>query len=603
MKSREQEYRELFAAEALETADSLGRHLSELERAPADDNAVAESFRLLHNLKASAAATGLQTVADLAHMLETVFGRLRARDLTFTPTVSATLFDGIDALTAFVQQGLDKPEAAPPAELAELFKRLEALHSDSVLAPAAAAAPTPVSDVEAAVAAGTESAVTGMRPGAVALSDLISIPVRKLNTLLTLAGELTIDRDRLRTLAREIEHPALTQLSDHLFRLVEDLQFSVMDARLIAIESLFSKLPRVVRDVARAEGKQVELVLSGQEIQIDRNVLQLVTDALLHLLRNAVSHGLETPAEREAAGKSPSGTIRLSAETDRDRVILTIADDGRGIDRASIRRKALARGLLEADGWTVDDAVESGGAPEAAGAADGAADSDESAAPSAVVGADDLLNLIFEAGFSTVDEVTEYSGRGVGLDVVKLAVESLGGRIRLETILGFGTTFTLVLPASIAVKPALLVEEEATMYALPLTYTENVVSLRSNDVFSTGGLLLTTYEKESLPVVPLRRLLQGPAGLARLAERADLAPPPWPVVIVRHNNRRVGLLVERFAGQQDIVVKPVSQPLNLIDFYNGLTTLGNGRVCVVLDVPALTRPFTLGRKIAAEALA
>ena len=602
MKSRDQEYRELFAAEALETADSLGRHLSELERAPADENAVAESFRLLHNLKASAAATGLQTVADLAHMLESVFGRLRARELVFTPTVSATLFEGIDALTAFVQQGLDKTEAAPPAELAELLKRLEALHSDSESSAEGGAAPTPVADVEAAVAAGTESAVTGMRPGAVALSDLISIPVRKLNTLLTLAGELTIDRDRLRTLAREIEHPALTQLSDHLFRLVEDLQFSVMDARLVAIESLFSKLPRVVRDVARAEGKQVELVLSGQEIQIDRNVLQLVTDALLHLLRNAVSHGLETPAEREAAGKSPAGTIRLSAETDRDRVILTIADDGRGIDRASIRRKAIARGLLEADGRLIEDAGESAAAPKSA-AALAPADTDETEAPSAVVGADDLLNLIFEPGFSTVNEVTEYSGRGVGLDVVKLAVENLGGRIRLETTPGFGTTFTLVLPASIAVKPALLVEEESTMYALPLTYTENVVSLRPNDVFSTGALLLTTYEKESLPVVPLRRLLQGPGGLARLAERGDLAPPPWPVVIVRHNNRRVGLLVERFAGQQDIVVKPVSQPLNLIDFYNGLTTLGNSRVCVVLDVPALTRPFTLGRKIAAEALA
>lgn len=588
MKSREQEYRELFAAEALETADALGRHLSDLERAPTDENAVAESFRLLHNLKAAAGATGLQSIADLAHGLETVFGRLRARELPFGPTVSATLFEGVDVLSALVQQAAGGADAPAPPELAELLARLENLQPGTAEdAETASAPPVRAADVEAAVAAGTEPGQAGLRPAALALADVISIPVRKLNTLLTLAGELTIDRDRLRTLARELDHPALTQLADHLFRLIEDLQFSVMDARLVAVESLFSKLPRVVRDVARAEGKQVELVLKGQEIQIDRNVLQLVTDSLLHLLRNAVTHGLETPADREAAGKPPTGTIELTAETDRDRVIITIADDGRGIDRASVRRKAQALGLLNGPA-----------APASASDTDREAatfDGDESVG----LDADDVLNVIFEPGFSTATEVTEFAGRGVGLDVVKLAVESLGGRLRLATVAGRGTTFTLVLPASIAVKPALLVEEEDTIYAIPLTYTENVVSLRDDELLSAGPVLVTTYDDESLPVVPLRRLLDGPSGLPHLTERRDLAPAPYPVVVVRHNNRRVGLLVERFLGQQDIVVKPVSQPLHLIDLYNGLTTLGSGRVCVVLDVPALTRPFTFGRKLTA----
>ncbi len=598
MKSREQEYRELFAAEALETADSLGRHLSELERAPSDETAVAESFRLLHNLKASAGATGFQAIADLAHGLETVFGRLRARELPFGPTVSAALFEGVDTLSALVQQATTTDAPAPP-ELAELLTRLEALNptTEDPSEPANSAdAATRASNVEAAVAAGTEpTAPGGLRTAApLALSDVISIPVRKLNTLLTLAGELTIDRDRLRTVARELDHPALSQLADHIFRLIEDLQFSVMDARLVAVESLFSKLPRVVRDVARAEGKQVELLLSGQDIQIDRNVLQLVTDSLLHLLRNAVTHGLETPAAREAAGKSALGTIRLSAETDRDRVILTIADDGRGIDRSAVRRKAVAQGLLSGDGALAHVAAAGTDAGTATDMLDGA--------ESVGLEADDILNLIFEPGFSTASEVTEFAGRGVGLDVVKLAVESLGGRLRLDTTAGLGTTFTLVLPASIAVKPALLVEEEATMYAIPLTYTENVVSLREDELFSAGPVLMTTYEEESLPVVPLRRLLLGAPGLARLTDRRDLAPPPYPVVVVRHNNRRVGLMVERFVGQQDIVVKPVAQPLQLIDLYNGLTMLGSGRVCVVLDIPALTRPFTLGRKVAAEAM-
>lgn len=562
MKSREQEYRELFAAEALETADTLGRHLSELERTPGDETAVAESFRLLHNLKAAAAATGYQAIADLAHALESVFGRLRARELPFGAEVSQTLFEGVDLLSALVQ-GVLNPSAAMP-DIGPLLLRLNALQpGEAPAVPLGPAEPLP------------ELNGPG-RATSLALSDLISIPVRKLNNLLTLAGELMLDRDRLRTLSRELDHPALTQLSDHLFRLAEDIQFSVMDARLVAVDSLFSKFPRVVRDVARAEGKQVELHLNGQDIQIDRNVLQLVADSLLHLLRNAVTHGLETAEVRTAAGKAATGQITLAAETDRDRVIITVSDDGRGIDRSMVRRRAVEQGLVN----------------------DGAATPSPSAENSAGVTDDDVLNVIFEPGFSTATEVTEFAGRGVGLDVVKLAVESLGGRLRLDTQLGHGTTFTLVLPASIAVKPALLVEEEGTSYAVPLTYTENVISLRDEQIFAAGPVLMAGYDDESLPVVPLRRLLAGALGLRRLTDRSDFGPEPYAVVVVRHNNRRVGLLVERFLGQQDIVVKPVSKPLDLIDLYNGLTTLGNGRICVVLDVPALTRPFTIGRKMA-----
>lgn len=562
MSNREQEYRELFTAEALETAEALGRHLAELERAPADaaaDLAVAESFRLLHNLKASAAATGMPLIADLAHALETVFDRLRSRELPFTAGVATALYSGADALSDLVREAAGPStadEATPSAELTTLLERLASLTATTAAAPTRPLAP--------ALETTGEPAAKG---GRLELSDLISIPVRKLNTLLTLAGELMLDRDRLRTIARELDHPALTQVADHLYRLAEDIQFSVMDARLVTVGSLFNKFPRVVRDVAVASGKLAVLDVQGQDIQVDRNVLQLVTDALLHLLRNAVAHGLETPAARLAAGKPEAGQLQLGAETDRDRVIITVRDDGQGIDPETIRRQAVRQGLItEAESHALDPA--------------------------------DVLNLIFEPGFSTAHEITEFAGRGVGLDVVKLAVEGLGGHLRLTTTVGQGTTFTLTLPASLAVKPALLVDEEGTSYAIPLTYTENVVSLRAADLFVAGPVLmagLSSESEEAVPVVPLRHLLAGPAGLRRLTDRSGLGPGPYPVVIVQHNARRVGLLVERFLGQQDIVVKPVARPLDQIDLYNGLTTLGNGRVCVVLDIPALTRPFTVGR--------
>ena len=556
MKSREQEYRELFAAEALETYDALGRNLSELEKNPADEPAVGESFRLLHNLKASAGATGLDAIAELAHGLENVFDRIRSHELAFSGQIVSALFAGVDLLGALVQAAQQSADAPP---IAEMLQELGGLTPESADQPA-----------EALRAVTTEEANT-VSPNVtsrqhLALSELINIPVRKLNTLLNLAGELILDRDQLRTLARDIDNPILTRLSDHVYRLAEEIQFSVMDARLINVGSLFNKFPRVVRDVARAEGKQVDLVLNGQDIQIDRNVLQLVTDALLHLLRNAITHGIETPAERLAAGKPATGQLQLNAQTDRDRVILTLQDDGRGMDRKAIEQKAIRQGLLKPG---------EGADPDAA----------------------DVLNLIFEPGFSTAAVVTEYAGRGVGLDVVKLAVESLGGTIRIETAVGVGSTFTLVLPSSIAVKPAILVEEGENSYAVPLNYTESVLSIWQRDLFTTGAMLLATYQNESLPIIPLHTLLLGERGMRNLNSRAELGQEPHSIVVVTYNNRRIGVAVERFLGQQDIVVKPVSKPLDQIDIFNGMTMLGNGRICIVLDVPALTRPFTIGRKL------
>jgi two-component system, chemotaxis family, sensor kinase CheA len=554
MKNREQEYRELFVAEALETVDVLARHLATLEQAPADVHIIADSFRLLHNLKATAAATGAHPIAALTHSLETVFEQLRAHELPFSPNVGATLFEAVDALTTLVEQARESvaqlPAVSSKLNLPELLARLAALQLASSVAP--------VEDLGA----------SAERQPPITLSDRISIPMRKLNKLLNLSGEMAICGDQLQTFARELGDSSLRPLADHLFQLIEDLQFSVMDMRLVEVGVLFDKLPRVVHDVGHAAGKQVALELSGRTIQIDRNVQQLVADALLHLLRNAVVHGIETPAERVAAGKPPVGTVRVAAATDRNHFTLTISDNGRGLDQVAIWRQAVAQGLWKNE-WALN------------------ADQAEAAASS----------LIFEPGFSTVSHVTEYAGRGVGLDVVKRAVEGLGGHINLETQVGRGTTFTLVLPAGIAVKPALLVEEDATMYALPLAYTEAVFSLTEADVQRANETFVTPYLSEELVLVPLRRLLQGEGAALSTSYFDSLThPPPWAVVVVVYNNQRIGLVVERSVGQQDIVIQQASPPLQLIDLYNGLTTLGNGRVCVVLDVPALLRPLQLGRQ-------
>ncbi len=363
-------------------------------------------------------------------------------------------------------------------------------------------------------------------------------------------------------MSQEIGNPALQSTAAHLFRITDELQYSVMDARLVNVGSLLNKFPRVVRDVAAAERKEVELALTGQDIQIDRNILQIITDALLHLVRNAIAHGLETPTERAKAGKPAEGRLTLSAQTERDDVLIQVIDDGRGIDVEAVRRKAVERGLVS---------------KQAAKALD----------------ADAVRAFLFEPGFSMAKQVTEISGRGVGLDVVKLAIDSLGGQLRVESELGRGTTFTLVLPTSIAVKGALLFELDQRSYALPLMHTDSVVSLRPQQLHVVGGLLMAEVQGENVPVVPLRQLLmsEGPLPAATRAELAGRQD----IIIIAYNNRKLGLIVDRFLRQQDIVIKPMSKPLDTIELFGGVTLLGSGQVCLVLDVPALTRLFLARR--------
>ncbi|MFD1467129.1 chemotaxis protein CheA [Hymenobacter caeli] len=548
MTAREQEYRELFMAEALEYYESMSRHLSELERTPDDVPALNELFRLMHNLKSNARAMGHTAIGEVAHSLETVFGLIRDRERAFAGPLVAVVFTGLDELGAMIRAvGADQPLPDAAALLDNLAR---VARGDEPVLPAPAPA-----DAEAPAEEDARK---------LELSDLVYIQVRKLDKLLNLVGELVIDRDRILTLAEEIGHPALQATARHLFRISDDLQYSVMDVRLVGVGVLLNKFPRVVRDVATAEGKEVELSLGGQDVQIDRNVLQIMTDALLHLVRNGVSHGLEAPAEREAAGKPRVGQLRLLALTERDDVLIEVADDGPGIDTEAVRRKAVERGLATAEL---------------------AATLDEQA----------VWAFLFEPGFSTAAQVTDISGRGVGLDVVKRALDSLGGQLRIASVLGQGTSFTLVLPTSIAVKGALLVELDGRPYAVPLLHTDTVLALRPDEFSVVGGLLLAHVQGQAVPVVPLRELLHAEGTEALPAADKTLLQGPQQVLVVNYNHRRLGLLVDQFLRQQNIVVKALSKPLDAIDLFGGVTLLGSGQVCLVLDVPALTRLFVARR--------
>ncbi|MFD2999461.1 chemotaxis protein CheA [Pontibacter toksunensis] len=548
MKSREQEYKEIFIAEALEYFDALNRHISTLEKQPDDEQTLAEIFRLLHNMKANSKAIGYLQISDVSHKLETAFSLIRSKELAFSDEVVTVLFDGIDMLGDLITN-IDRDDGAEPDPV--LLRNLDIIVEN-------------LSD-NAIELAKVQKYNTSKN---LSLSELVYIQIKKLDHMMNLVGELIIDRDRILSISKDMGNDELKTVSSHLYRITEDLQYSVMDARLVNIGSLFNKFPRIVRDIAAAEKKEVDLELIGQNIQIDRNILQIMTDSLLHLVRNAVTHGLETPAEREKKGKPPVGHLILSAKSDRENVLIELADDGRGMDFNLIKRTAVERNLVTAE------------------AAEGLTEAE-------------ILTFLFEPGFSTAKEVTEFSGRGVGLDVVKNAIDSIGGRLMVRSEKGAGTAFKMQLPTSIAVKGALLFEVDEIFYAIPLIHTEQVIALDKDEIHEVGDVMIADLKGEAITVVYLHELLNTDEAQMRLGDKSRLKGQVQNIVVVSYNNRKLGLIVDKLYRQQDIVVKAMSEPLDRIDLYGGVTLLGSGKVCLVLDVPATTRYF-INRRQAQE---
>lgn len=548
MKSREEEYKEIFIAEALEYFDALNRHISDLEKRPQDDQILAEIFRLLHNMKANAKAIGYLKISDVSHKLETAFSLIRNKELHFSDEVVTVLFEGVDLLGELIHN-IDNENYGDPDPV--LLRNLDIIVdtlSDST--------------IELAKVQRYNTSKN------LSLSDLVYIQIKKLDHLLNLVGELVIDRDRIVSISRELENDELKNVSSHLNRITEDLQYSIMDARLVGIGSLFNKFPRIVRDIATAEHKDVDLTMAGHDIQIDRNILQIITDSLLHLVRNAITHGIEKPENRLKKGKPRNGSLSLLARNDRENVLIQLSDDGKGIDLTQVRKAIVERHLLPAG--TVEHLSDT-----------------------------EALSYLFEPGFSLAKEVTEFSGRGVGLDVVKNAVDSIGGRIRIESQKGKGTTFILQLPTSIAVKGALLFEVDEIFYAIPLIHTEQVVAVESDDLHEVGGVMVADIFGETITVVYLHELLNVNEHEMNLGDKTKLKGMVQNIIIVSYNNRKLGLIVDKLYRQQDIVVKPLNKPLDAVELYGGVTLLGSGKVCLVLDVPAITRYFISRRQVLA----
>lgn len=402
-------------------------------------------------------------------------------------------------------------------------------------------------------------AARGEQQAEVRTVQTVRIDVQKLDTLMNLVGELVIDRTRLNRFAEIFETrfgsgsgdlvETLNEISGHLGQVTGDLQEQIMKARMLPVAQVFNRFPRMVRDLAQKLGKEIDFIVEGHETELDRNVIEVIGDPLIHLIRNAADHGIESPEDRAAAGKPRAGTLRLKASYMENHIIITVQDDGRGIDPARLRAKAVEKGLLDrevAERMTDREA----------------------------------LNLIFTAGFSTAGEVSDLSGRGVGMDIVRNQIEQINGSVEVESTPGAGTTFTIKLPLTLAIIRALMVGLGDEQYAFPLSNVIETIGVRSSEIKKVKHSEVILVRGQVLPLVRLSEIFERES----LEDKNRLY-----VVVIGVGQRKVGIIVDELVGELEIVIKSLGDYLGRVPCISGATILGDGQVALIIDVKGLVK--------------
>jgi two-component system chemotaxis sensor kinase CheA len=530
---------EVFTAEAGDILATLEQGLLALEAHPDDDETIHALFRAAHTIKGSASLVGLDAVRDLGHELESLLERVRAHALRAEDGVVTLLLRSLDVLRKTIAA-----RGEPGPELAELRAELQRAAQGEAGAPAAPGQTAPA--LAAPEAAPVNAAAAPVRAAAPTGARTLRVDVSRLDRMLDLAGEIGIARGRMADMLgrTDLALEDLVEAHRATDRLHQDLQALIMQARLVPLGGTFRQHQRTVRDLAAAQGKQVRLVLEGEEVEVDTAVVEHIRDPLTHMVRNAVDHGIERPEIRIAKGKDPCGRVTLRAFHEGSLVVVQVSDDGAGLDRERILERAVERRLV----------------------ADGAGLSDE-----------EVFAFVFEPGFSTADQVTDVSGRGVGMDVVRRNVEALRGSASVGSAPGGGTVVSMRLPLTLAIIDGFRVRVGEDVYILPLGAVVECVELPPERERRRTGIL--DLRGRPLPYLRLRHQF-GHAG----------APPAREnVVVVQHAGAAVGLAVDALLGESQTVIKPLGRMFQAVKGVSGSTILGDGRVALILDVAALLR--------------
>ena len=589
-----------FLIESQEGLDRMERCLTDLEKQPGDAALLAEIFRSVHTIKGTTGFLGYKRLEKLAHAGENLLGLLRDGKLSATVPIVTSLLQLLDALR-LILRGIEVEDTEGGGDDADLIRRIAELQA----APAAQSVkiaeiptshqprkkiarsrsarasglrntntvpdPNPKQLIEAQAPVVPPVPETPSKPPAsivslgepekskpakvlqvAAAESTLRVDVNLLNRMMNLVGELVLTRNQVLQACAIV--PSLTQLSRRLDMVTADLRESVMKARMQPVSNVFSKVPRMVRDLSQSLGRRVRLEMEGQETELDKSLLEAIKDPLTHAVRNALDHGIEPPEERIAAGKDPEGVLRLRAVQEGSHVIIEIADDGAGISVDRVRDKAIERNLISAERVAQQSERE-------------------------------LLQLVFLPGFSTAAAVSNVSGRGVGMDVVRTNVERIGGKVELDSGPGKGTTLRLRIPLTLAIIPALIVRSVGQSFALPQAALSELVHLSqpkaASEIEWIENAPLYRLRGSLLPLVFLNRLLV--PGLAN--DRSD--PSESYIAVLEADGRRFGLVVDGLAEPEEIVVKPLSAALKGIGLYSGATVLGSGNLALILDPTAI----------------
>ncbi|MEA3282046.1 MAG: chemotaxis protein CheA [Euryarchaeota archaeon] len=619
------EYRNVFVEESREYLQTLNKSLLDMEHSP-DPALLHEIFRAAHTLKGMSATMEFNTMAELCHMMEDILDKLRNHELVVTSgTVDVLLncFDVLEAMVDDIDRGGDaeidtssllerlkrfkeseetggggetvESEADTMEDIREInisisedcqfkgargflvIRTLSGLGKiirtipdlqeieDEKFGPEltvfiesgedydtlkeAVESVGDIAHVELTTSMKEEESIKEEAPGktTVRSASSVRIGVERLDVVMNLVGELVINRSRLIRIGDKYQLRELTETLARVDRIITDLQDEITQMRMIPVDHIFNRFPRLVRDLGKTQKKEIDFIIEGSEIELDRTVLDEIGDPLLHLLRNAVDHGIESPDDRVSKGKDKTGAIKLIAERERGYVTIKVEDDGKGIDPEEVRNIAVKKGFI----------------------------SEERASE---LSDTDALLLIFNPGFSTAEVTTDVSGRGVGMDVVKSKVESLGGTVEIQSQIGTGSKTRLRLPITMAIIQALLADVGDMTYAIPLSGVLEILKINTADIKTLRGTEVINLRGKVLPLVTLRHLF----GIA-----ADVTTESRVVVVIEKSDGNIGLVIDSILDQEEIVIKPLGKLLEGNRGFSGTTILGDGRVIPILDTTTL----------------
>jgi len=536
-------YKELFISESREHLHSMNELIVFLEKENGDREKIDSLFRAAHSIKGMAASMGYGGIAELAHRLEDLMDRVRKGILTFDAGAADLLLEGADSLESMildVAQGIDGVR-----DMAELMGRISGYDPSVAIAPAIP--PQPGEPAGTPPAAPKETS-PGLRQKPGESGQSVRVKTEILDHLINTTGELITNKHRLFNIGSELDSVRLDEALAELARLLRELYNAVINVRMMPFATVSDRFPRMVRDLAKKSGKEVSFVVEGEDIELDRGILEELADPLIHIIRNAIDHGLESGEERLASGKPAEGLVRLSVSREKDRIVICVEDDGKGMDPAKLLASAMEKGFIDPG-------------------------------KAAELTTREALLLVCIPGFSTARVVSDVSGRGVGMDAVNSTIQSLAGSLAIESEPGRGSRIILKLPLTITIINVLLAKVSPFSVAIPVTNILHTMELRRSLIAKSENQQVFNMGEETIPIMSLSRIFS-PHAARPESEYVSL-------LITEVKGRKVGLAVDSFLGQQEVFVKPLERPLAKVRGFAGGAILGDGEIVFVLDVANL----------------